>query len=135
MAGEAHEVHDRRRHGRSPRSLPATAAWRRRSWKRERDYFHRVADSYGDSNVLAPPLVYVTGNPVVGPGNAIYAPAGIAGSHEWQVGADGLQLLSIRAALEGHKRMQFTVDRETRRSYIELDELVKMEGVKFDSHY
>jgi mannose-6-phosphate isomerase-like protein (cupin superfamily) len=71
----------------------------------------------------------------VGPGNAIYAPAGIAGSHEWQVGADGLQLLSIRAALEGHKRMQFTVDRETRRSYIELDELVKMEGVKFDSHY
>jgi hypothetical protein len=31
--------------------------------------------------------------------------------------------------------MQFTVDRETRRSYIELDELVKMEGVCFDSHY
>jgi quercetin dioxygenase-like cupin family protein len=71
----------------------------------------------------------------VGPGSAIYAPAGIAGSHEWQVGKDGLQLLSIRATLEGHKRMQFTVDRETRRSYIELDELEKMDGVSFKSHY
>ena len=71
----------------------------------------------------------------VGPGSAIYAPAGIAGSHEWQVGTDGLQLLSIRAALEGHKRMQFTVDRETGRSYIELDELAVMGGVNFESHY
>jgi mannose-6-phosphate isomerase-like protein (cupin superfamily) len=71
----------------------------------------------------------------VGPGSAIYAPAGIAGSHEWQVGNDGLQLLSIRAALEGHKRMQFTVDRETRRSYIEFEELAVMDGVSFKSHY
>ena len=71
----------------------------------------------------------------VGPGSAIYAPAGIAGSHEWQVGKNGLQLLSIRATLEGHKRMQFTVDRKTRRSYIELDELAKMDGVSFKSHY
>jgi mannose-6-phosphate isomerase-like protein (cupin superfamily) len=71
----------------------------------------------------------------VRPGSAIYAPAGIAGSHEWQVGADGLQLLSIRAALEGHKRMQFTVDRDTKRSYIELEELAVMDGVSFRSHY
>ena len=71
----------------------------------------------------------------VGPGSAIYAPAGIAGSHEWEVGPDGLQLLSIRATLEGHKRMQFTVDRKTRRSYIELDELAKMDGLSFKSHY
>ncbi|HKA45131.1 MAG TPA: cupin domain-containing protein [Burkholderiales bacterium] len=71
----------------------------------------------------------------VGPGSAIYAPAGIAGSHEWQVGEDGLQLLSIRATLDGHRRMQFTVDRTTRRSYIELDELAKMDGVSFRSHY
>ena len=71
----------------------------------------------------------------VGPGNAIYAPPGIAGSHEWQVGENGLQLLSIRATLEGHKRMQFTVDRDTKRSYIELDELAKMDGVSFRSHY
>lgn len=71
----------------------------------------------------------------VGPGKAIYAPAGIAGSHQWQVGGDGLQLLSVRGALEGHKRMQVTVDRETHRSYIELDELVKMGGGSFSSHY
>jgi len=31
--------------------------------------------------------------------------------------------------------MQFTVDRKTRRSYIELDELAKMDGVSFTSHY
>lgn len=71
----------------------------------------------------------------VGPGTAIYAPAGLAGSHEWQVKEEGLQLLSIRATTEGHKRMQFTVDRETKRSYIELDELVTMDGVNFKSHY
>ncbi|HEV7801687.1 MAG TPA: cupin domain-containing protein [Burkholderiales bacterium] len=68
-------------------------------------------------------------------GSAIYAPPGIAGSHEWQVGKDGLQLLSIRATREGHKRMQFTVDRDTKRSFIELDELTKMDGVSFGSHY
>lgn len=71
----------------------------------------------------------------VGPGCAIYAPAGIAGSHEWQVGEQGLQLLSIRATLDGHRRMQFTVDRDTKRSYIELEELGKMDGVSFGSHY
>jgi len=71
----------------------------------------------------------------VGPGSAIYAPPGIAGSHEWQVGPQGLQLLSIRATLDGHRRMQFTVDRDTRRSYIELEELDKMDGVSFGSHY
>ena len=71
----------------------------------------------------------------VGPGSAIYAPPGIAGSHEWTIGPEGLQLLSIRATREGHKRMQFTVDRETKRSYIELDELAKMDGVGFRSHY
>lgn len=68
-------------------------------------------------------------------GSAIYAPAGLAGSHEWQVGTDGLQLLSIRATTDGHRRMQFTVDRETKRSYIELDELAVMDGVSFKSHY
>ncbi len=71
----------------------------------------------------------------VGPGAAIYAPAGIAGSHEWQIGEHGLQLLSIRATRDGHRRMQFTVDRDTRRSYIELDELAAMDGVNFKSHY
>lgn len=71
----------------------------------------------------------------VSAGSAIYAPAGIAGSHEWQIGPQGLQLLSIRATRDGHRRMQFTVDRDTKRSFIELDELAKMDGVSFGSHY
>ena len=53
----------------------------------------------------------------VAAGTAIYAPAGIAGAHEWQV-KERLQLLSIRATTSGHRRMQFTVDRDTKRSYI-----------------
>ena len=67
-------------------------------------------------------------------GSAIYAPAGIAGSHEWEVGKDGLQLLSIRATTDGHRRMQYTVDRETKRSFIELDELAVMDGISYKSH-
>ena len=65
----------------------------------------------------------------------MYAPAGIAGSHEWQVGKDGLQLLSARATRAGHRRMQFTVDLKTKRSYIELHELEAMDALNFNSHY
>lgn len=43
--------------------------------------------------------------------------------------------MSMRATRDGPRRMQFTVDRETRRSYIELDELAAMDGVSFKSHY
>ena len=68
-------------------------------------------------------------------GASIYAPAGIAGSHEWQVGKTGLQLLSIRATRAGHRRMQFTVDRKSKRSYIELHELEAMDALDFKSHY
>jgi len=31
--------------------------------------------------------------------------------------------------------MQFTVDKKTRRSYIDLEELGKREGISFKSHY
>jgi len=70
----------------------------------------------------------------VSPGSAIYALPGIAGSHEWELGKDGLQPLSIRATLKGHKRMQFTVDRKSQQSYIELDELGRTDAVSFESH-
>ncbi|HXF68029.1 MAG TPA: cupin domain-containing protein [Burkholderiales bacterium] len=70
----------------------------------------------------------------VGPGSIIYAPAGIAGAHEWEV-KEGLELLDIRATTESHRKMQFTVDRKTGRSYIELEELARREGVSFKSHY
>jgi len=70
----------------------------------------------------------------VGPGDSIYAPAGIAGSHEWEV-KDGLELLSIRATTDGHRRMQFTVDRATGESTIDMHELTRMDAFDFESHY
>ncbi len=36
--------------------------------------------------------------------------------------------------ISGHK-MQFTVDKETKRSYIDLEELAKRGGLSFESHY
>ena len=70
----------------------------------------------------------------VGPGSIIYAPPGIAGAHEWEV-KEGLELIDIRATNETNRKMQFTVDKKTMRSYIDLDELEKREGVSFKSHY
>ncbi len=69
-----------------------------------------------------------------GPGTSIYAPAGIAGAHEWEV-KESLQLLSVRASTESVRKMQFTVDKNTKRSYIEFDELAARGGISFKSHY
>ena len=70
----------------------------------------------------------------VGPGSIIYAPPGIAGAHEWEV-KEALELIDIRATTETNRKMQFTVDKVTRRSYIELEELAKRDGIAFKSHY
>lgn len=70
----------------------------------------------------------------VSAGSIIYAPAGIAGAHEWEV-KEALELLDIRATTETNRKMQFTVDKKTMRSYIDLDELEKREGINFKSHY
>jgi quercetin dioxygenase-like cupin family protein len=70
----------------------------------------------------------------VGPGCAIYAPPGIAGAHEWEV-KEALQILAVRATTESDKKMQFTVDKKTKRSYIDLDELAKRGSISFKSHY
>ncbi|MPZ43315.1 MAG: hypothetical protein GEV05_07940 [Betaproteobacteria bacterium] len=59
---------------------------------------------------------------------------GIAGAHEWEV-KEGLELIDIRATTETNRKMQFTVDKATRRSYIDLEELAKREGIHFKSHY
>jgi mannose-6-phosphate isomerase-like protein (cupin superfamily) len=69
-----------------------------------------------------------------GPGTSIYAPAGIAGAHEWEV-KEPMQLLSVRASTESARKLQFTVDKETKRSSIDLDELIRRDGVSFKSHY
>jgi mannose-6-phosphate isomerase-like protein (cupin superfamily) len=70
----------------------------------------------------------------VGPGTAIYAPPGIAGAHEWEV-KESLELLAVRATTEPDRKLQFTVDKKTKRSYIDLDELARRGGVSFPSHY
>jgi hypothetical protein len=70
----------------------------------------------------------------VGPGSFIYGPAGIAGAHEWEV-KEALQIMAVRATTEPNRKFQFTVDKKTKRSYIELDELARRGGVNFKSHY
>ncbi len=70
----------------------------------------------------------------VGPGTVIYAPPGIAGAHEWEV-KESLTLLAVRATTDVTRKFQFTVDKETQRSYIDVDELARRGGVSFESHY
>ena len=69
-----------------------------------------------------------------GPGTIIYAPPGIAGAHEWEA-KEGLQLIAIRATIDSERKFQFTVDKATKRSYIELDELARRGGISFKSLY
>lgn len=69
-----------------------------------------------------------------GAGTVIYAPAGIAGAHEWEA-RGALQLLAVRATTESVRKLQFTVDKATQRSYIDLEELARRGGVSFKSHY
>ena len=70
----------------------------------------------------------------IGPGMAIYCPAGLAGAHEWET-KDHVQLIAFRATPESNRKLQFTVDTKTMRSYIELDDLIGSDGVSFTSHY
>ena len=70
----------------------------------------------------------------VGPGSFIYTQPGIAGAHEWEV-KEGLQIMAVRATTEPNRKFQFTVDKKTKRSYIDLDELARRGGVSFKSHY
>ncbi|HET7597577.1 MAG TPA: cupin domain-containing protein [Burkholderiales bacterium] len=70
----------------------------------------------------------------VSAGSIIYAPPGIAGAHEWEV-KEALELIDIRATNETNRKMQFTVDKKTMCSYIDVDELEKREGISFKSHY
>ena len=70
----------------------------------------------------------------VGPGSIIYAPAGIAGAHEWEV-KESLELLDIRATNETNRKIQYTVDKKTKRSYIDLEDLAYRDAISFKSHY
>ena len=67
-------------------------------------------------------------------GSIVYAPAGLAGAHEWRV-HEALELLDIRATNETSRKLQFTVDPATLRSSIDVEELAKRDGISFRSHY
>ena len=70
----------------------------------------------------------------VGPGSIIYAPPGIAGAHEWEV-KESLEILDIRATTETNRKIQYTVDKQTKRSYIDLEDLAYRDAISFKSHY
>ena len=70
----------------------------------------------------------------VSAGSMIYAPAGIAGAHEWEV-KEYLELLDIRATNETNRKIQYTVDKKTRRSFIDLEDLKYRDALSFKSHY
>ncbi len=67
-------------------------------------------------------------------GSIIYAPAGIAGAHEWEV-KEALELIDIRACNETNRKIQYTVDKATKRSYIDLKDLKYRDAISFKSHY
>ncbi|MEX2623981.1 MAG: cupin domain-containing protein [Acidimicrobiia bacterium] len=69
-----------------------------------------------------------------GPGHFVYAPPGIGGAHEWKA-VDNLELLSVRAIVESSRKLQFTVDKETLRSYVDVSDLVRRDAIEFPSHY
>ena len=70
----------------------------------------------------------------LGPGMSIYCPAGIAGAHEWET-KDWVQLIAFRATPDADRKPQFTVDKETMRSYVDLEDLAWSESISFKSHY
>ena len=70
----------------------------------------------------------------IGPGSMIYAPPGIAGSHEWNV-KEEVQLISPRATTNPVVGIQFTVDQTSKQSSIDLDYLLRRGGTRFKSFY
>jgi hypothetical protein len=48
---------------------------------------------------------------------------------------ESLELLDIRATNETDKKIQYTVDKKTKRSYIDLADLHYREAIDFKSHY
>ena len=70
-----------------------------------------------------------------GPGTVIYAPAGFAGAHEWEV-PESLELLAVQATTDPQRKLQLTVDKTTMESKISLEELIERRGgVSFKSLY
>ena len=60
----------------------------------------------------------------VGPGDVVYGPPGMRGSHEWEV-KETLQLLTIKATTAPERAIQFNIDRATMESRAELSYLIE----------
>jgi hypothetical protein len=48
---------------------------------------------------------------------------------------ESLELLDIRATNETNRKIQFTVDKKTKRSYIDIEDLAYRDAISFKSHY
>jgi len=59
----------------------------------------------------------------VGPGDVVYGPPGMRGSHEWEV-KEMLQILTIKGTVDPERAIQFNIDRSTMDSSASLDYLV-----------
>ena len=59
----------------------------------------------------------------VGPGDVVYGPPGLRGSHEWEV-RESLQLLTVKATNDPERAIQFNFDMSTMASSAELDYLI-----------
>ena len=60
----------------------------------------------------------------VGPGDVVYGPPGMRGSHEWEV-KEMLQILTIKGTTAAERAIQFNIDRATMQSSAELSYLVE----------
>ncbi len=60
----------------------------------------------------------------------IYAPAGIAGAHSWEV-TEPLRLLAVRATTDRERTIQFKVDPETLKSTPSFEPLEFSGAVNF----
>ena len=60
----------------------------------------------------------------VGPGDVVYGPPGLTGSHEWEI-KESLQILTIKATNDPQRAIQFNFDRTTMDCSASLDYLVE----------
>ena len=68
------------------------------------------------------------------PGSVVYAPPGLAGSHDWDI-KEPTKLIFVRATTEKDRVLQFEVDKNTLESKIDFDLLSRHDGIQFRSHY
>lgn len=66
----------------------------------------------------------------IGPGSVVYAPAGIAGSHSWEI-KETLQLISVRGTNDPEKTIQFDVDISNKESSISFSQLAGRQATHF----